>query len=80
MQQVKCAFDPLNSQKTLSLPSTNSLDLARMNQRLAEQIRYRLLPSHIALDSVVNMDSWIDNLTLAESRAHEVVNLSFEFC
>ncbi|OWF55445.1 golgin-45-like [Mizuhopecten yessoensis] len=74
LQQVRSAFDPLNSQKSMGVASTNSLDLARVNQRLTEAIRYRLLPSHVALDSVVNIDQWTDSLTLAESRANELLS------
>ncbi|XP_033760260.1 golgin-45-like [Pecten maximus] len=74
LQQVRSAFDPLNSQKSMCVASNNSLDLARANQRLSEAIRYRLLPSHIALDSVVNIDHWTDRLTLAESRANEFLS------
>ena len=71
MNQIRSAFDPLTSQKTLKPPSTNALDLARMNQRLAENIRYRLLPH----DAVIQMEAdpvWEDNLTLAEANAHQV--------
>ncbi|XP_060082669.1 golgin-45-like [Ylistrum balloti] len=74
LQQIKSAFDPLNSQQSMGVASTNSLDLARVNLRLTEAIRYRLLPSHVALDTVVNIDQWTNSLTLAESRAHEFLS------
>ncbi|XP_069105014.1 golgin-45-like [Argopecten irradians] len=78
LQQVRSAFDPLNSQKSMCVASNNSLDLARTNQRLTEAIRYRLLPSHVTLDTVVNMDHWTDSLTLAESRANELLSKKFD--
>jgi hypothetical protein len=75
LEQIRSAFDPLTAQRPTKPPSTNGLDLARMNQRLTENIRYRLLPH----DTVIQMEAgpvWEDSLTLAESYAHQVSCLS----
>lgn len=47
-----------------------------MNQRLTENIRYRLLP-HDTMIQIEAGPAWEDNLTLAESYAHQVCALRF---
>lgn len=74
LEQIRSAFDPLTSQKPTKPPSTNALDLARMNQRLTENIRYRLLP-HDTVIQIEASPTWEDSLTLAESYAHQVGRL-----
>ncbi|KAK3095024.1 hypothetical protein FSP39_009313 [Pinctada imbricata] len=75
LQQIRSAFDPLNSHSTVSTGSTNTIDLARANHRLTENIKYRLLPYNAASQLVVNMEpSMQDNLTLAESQAQELLS------
>lgn len=77
LEQIRSAFDPLTSQRTTKPPSTNALDLARMNQRLTENIRYRLLPH----DTVIQIEAgpaWEDNLTLAESYSHQLLSRETE--
>ncbi|XP_050389973.2 golgin-45 [Patella vulgata] len=75
LQQVKDAFDPLNTHQSTVLPSTNILDLAKRAQQLAEIIRYRLLPASAKVHSVVNVEAnWQDRLTPAETLAHEVIS------
>lgn len=77
LEQIRSAFDPLTSQRTTKPPSTNALDLARMNQRLTENIRYRLLPN----DTVIQIEAgpaWEDSLTLAESYAYQLLSRETE--
>ncbi|KAK6195668.1 hypothetical protein SNE40_001050 [Patella caerulea] len=77
LQQVKDAFDPLNTHQSTVLPSTNILDLAKRAHQLAEIIRYRLLPASAKVHSVVNVEAnWQDRLTPAETLAHEVISKS----
>lgn len=77
LEQIRSAFDPLTSQRTTKPPSTNALDLARMNQRLTENIRYRLLP-HDTMIQIEAGPAWEDNLTLAESYAHQLLSRETE--
>lgn len=77
LEQIRSAFDPLTAKKTPKLPSTNALDLARMNQRLTENIRYRLLP-HDTVIQIEPTPPWEDNLTLAESYAHQLLSRETE--
>ncbi|KAL3848090.1 hypothetical protein ACJMK2_018969 [Sinanodonta woodiana] len=77
LQQVKEAFDPLNSEnsRASSLPSTNVLDLAHSNQHLAEAIKYRLLPGHVTIPVSALKDSdWHDQLTKAEAFARDILS------
>lgn len=73
LQQVKSAFDPLNSHCSSTVRSTNILDLTRSCQQLTEAIKFRLLPGHVAVSIEVDPnESWADSVTRAEHFAHEV--------
>ncbi|XP_059158357.1 golgin-45-like [Physella acuta] len=79
LQQVKTAFDPLNSHRSTCLRSTNVLELSRACQQLAEAMRFRLVPAHV----VFNIDSelpdvWEASVTRAEQFAHEVLSRPVE--
>ncbi|KAK3605771.1 hypothetical protein CHS0354_033973 [Potamilus streckersoni] len=77
LQQVKGAFDPLNSEnsRASSLLSTNVLDLAHSNQHLAEAIKYRLLPGHVTVPvSALKESDWQDQLTKAEAFARDILS------
>ncbi|KAH9512370.1 Golgin-45 [Bulinus truncatus] len=76
LQQVKTAFDPLNSHYSSSLRSTNVLELSRACQQLAEAMRFRLLPAHVAvhIDDDVSDDIWTNSVTRAEQFAHEILS------
>ncbi|KAJ8310038.1 hypothetical protein KUTeg_011903 [Tegillarca granosa] len=75
LNQVKSAFDPLNSQRSSALQSSNSIELAKMNKQLTEAIRYRLLPSTVPLQTCINMDVFLDNtFTKAELYAQELLS------
>ncbi|CAL1545344.1 unnamed protein product [Lymnaea stagnalis] len=80
LQQVKSAFDPLNSQCSSSLRSTNVLELSRSCQQLAEAMRFRLLPAHVAvnIDADVTDELWSHSVTRAEQFAHEVLSRPVE--
>lgn len=76
LQQVRDAFDPLNTHKSSNLQSSNVIDLAKTIQNLAETIRFRLLPPGPVFNSnPFNVDRrvWTDNLTKGESSAQEVM-------
>ncbi|XP_005102586.1 golgin-45 [Aplysia californica] len=76
LQQVKNAFDPLNSQRSSSLASTNVLDLSRACQQLSEAVRFRLLPAHVAVPvgTEGDEDLWENAVTRAEQYAHVVLS------
>lgn len=75
LQQIRAAFDPLNTQRSAPHNCNNNLDLAKTNHNLAESIRYRLLPSNISPQISINMDTrWEDTLTHAESYAYELLS------
>ncbi|KAI8743624.1 golgin-45 [Biomphalaria glabrata] len=76
LQQVKTAFDPLNSHCSSSLRSTNVIELSRACQQLAEAMRFRLLPAHVAvpIDMDASEDIWANSVTRAEQFAHEILS------
>ncbi|XP_064614963.1 golgin-45-like [Liolophura sinensis] len=77
LQQVRDAFDPLNTHKSSNLQSSNVIDLAKTIQNLAETIRFRLLPPGPVFNSTpFNLDTrvWTDNLTKGESSAQELLS------
>ncbi|KAL8594762.1 hypothetical protein ACOMHN_047480 [Nucella lapillus] len=72
LQQVKEAFDPLNSQKSHSLTSTNVLDLSKQIKQLSEAVRFRLLPAHAGSHVMLPLEeSWESTMTKAELLAYE---------
>uniref|UniRef100_A0A0B6ZXQ2 Golgin-45 n=1 Tax=Arion vulgaris TaxID=1028688 RepID=A0A0B6ZXQ2_9EUPU len=80
LQHVKSAFDPLNSQRSSTLRSTNVLDLSRSCQQLAEAMRFRLLPAHVAINLDIEADDslWADSVTHAEQFANDVLSRPIE--
>ncbi|XP_076453776.1 golgin-45-like [Babylonia areolata] len=72
LQQVKEAFDPLNSQKSHGLPSTNVLDLSKQIKQLSEAVRFRLLPAHAGSHVMMPLEeSWESSMTKAELLAYD---------
>ncbi|GFN74098.1 DNA-directed RNA polymerase subunit [Plakobranchus ocellatus] len=80
LQQVKNAFDPLNTHKSSSLRSTNVLDLSHACQQLSEAVRFRLLPSNVVINVSADVSSvaWQDSITRAEQLAQEVLSKPVE--
>ncbi|XP_041347002.1 golgin-45-like [Gigantopelta aegis] len=73
LQQVKGAFDPLNTHRSSHLPSTNVIDLSKQAHQLAEAIRFRLLPGQLNLQTVIDIDS-DSEMTHAERFAQDLVS------
>ena len=75
LQQIRAAFDPLNTQRSIPQGCNNNIGLAKTNHSLAEGIRYRLLPSNISPLIPVNMEPrWEETLTQAEAYAYELLS------
>ena len=74
---MKEAFDPFNTQKSHSLPSTNVLDLAKNIKQLSESVRFRLLPAHAGSHVMMPLEeSWESTMTRAELLAYDVCILN----
>ncbi|RUS69221.1 hypothetical protein EGW08_023017 [Elysia chlorotica] len=80
LQQVKNAFDPLNTHRSTSLRSTSVLSLAQACQQLSEAVRFRLLPANVMIDvsADVSSEAWQDSVTRAEQFAQEVLSRPVE--
>lgn len=80
LQQVKNAFDPLNTHKSSSLRSTSVLSLSHACQQLSEAVRFRLLPANVAINvsADVSSEAWQDSTTRAEQFAKEVLSRPIE--
>ncbi|GFR88141.1 Golgin-45 [Elysia marginata] len=80
LQQVKNAFDPLNTHRSSSLRSTSVLRLSQACQQLSEAVRFRLLPANVVINvsADVSFEAWQDSVTRAERFAQEVLSRPLE--
>ncbi|KAK7466799.1 hypothetical protein BaRGS_00037115 [Batillaria attramentaria] len=75
LQQVKEAFDPLNTHRSHGLTSTNVLDLSKSIKQLSEAVRFRLLPAHAGSHVIMPLeDSMESTMTKAEMFAYELLS------